>query len=77
MTDPNTTAAINRILLRTAINADPIIGRSKEQILERVSKLRGELHDMGYSVVRTKLLDAIYDHIPAEEMDRLTLEASK
>lgn len=54
-----------------------VIDRSKEQKLEHISKMRGELHDLGYSVVKTKWLDAIYSHITPHEMDRLTKEATK
>lgn len=54
-----------------------VIDRSKEQKLERISKLRGELSDLGYSVVTTKWLDTIYNHIAPDDMDRLTQEARK
>jgi hypothetical protein len=54
-----------------------VIDRSKEQKLERLSKLRGELHDLGYSVVTTKWLDTIYKNTAPEDMERWTWEASK
>lgn len=54
-----------------------VIDRSKEQKLERISKLRGELHDLGYSVVTTEWLDAVFNHMTAEDMDRVTREARK
>jgi hypothetical protein len=59
MTNPDTTAAINRILLRTAINADPICDRSEDQKLLRIAKLRAELLERGYSVVSTEWLKAV------------------
>lgn len=52
MTDPNATATINRLLLRTAINADPICDRSEAQKLIRVARLRAELAELGYRVER-------------------------
>ena len=58
MTDPNTTAVINRILLRTAINADPICDRSEAQKLIRVARLRAELFELGYRVERITKEDA-------------------
>lgn len=56
MNNPDTTAAVNRILLRTAIKAEPIVERSAEQKAIRVDRMRAELHELGYSVVTTEWL---------------------
>ena len=52
MNNPNTIAAINRILLQTAITADPVVERSKAQKLIRLAKLKAELFELGYIVER-------------------------
>lgn len=59
MTDPNTTATINRILLRTAIKAEPIVERSAAQKAIRIAKMRAELVELGYSIVTTEWLNAV------------------
>jgi hypothetical protein len=77
MTDPNTTGSINRILLRTAINAEPIVDRSANQKLVHISKLRAELHDLGYSIVTTEWLNAVFSEMPVENLERVAREAAK
>lgn len=60
----NTTAEINRILLRTATRADPIVERSVAQKELRIEKMRAELVDLGMSVVSTEWLNAVISEQP-------------
>lgn len=46
---------------------DPVIERSPHQKKARLLKLRGELLEMGYSVVRTEWLQAQLDKAPSME----------
>lgn len=62
---PNTTAEINRILLQTAIKADPVVERSVVQNEMRLAKMRAELVELGYSVVTTEWLNAVLGGVAA------------
>lgn len=55
----------------------PIIDRSSEQKLVHIAKLRAELFDLGYSLVTTEWLHAVFDHMTTEDIDRVTREARK
>lgn len=54
-----------------------IIDRSKEQKLVHIAKLRAELFDLGYSLVTTEWLHAVFDQMTVEQMERVTREAAK
>jgi hypothetical protein len=68
MTNPDTTAAVNRILLRTATNAEPIVDRNEAQKAVRIGKMRAELIELGYSVVTTAWLNSAFDKITAAKI---------
>lgn len=77
MTDPNTTGTINRILLRTAINAEPIVDRSAAQKAIRIAKMRAELVELGYSVVTTEWLNGIFDEMTAANLKQIAREKAE
>jgi len=54
-----------------------IIDRSANQKLVHIAKLRAELHDLGYSIVTTEWLNAVFSQVPAEQFERVTREAAK
>jgi hypothetical protein len=77
MTDPNTTAAVNRILLRTATKAEPVVERSVEQKAARIAKMRAELIELGYSVVTTEWLNGIFAEMTAAQTKRIAREKAE
>jgi len=54
-----------------------IIDRSANQKLVHIAKLRAELFDLGYSLVTTEWLHAVFDQMTVEQMERVTREAAK
>jgi hypothetical protein len=54
-----------------------VVDRNKDQKLIHIAKLRAELHDLGYSIVTTEWLNAVFNHMTAEDMDKVTREARK
>lgn len=77
MTNPNTTAALNRILLQTAIKAEPVVERSAAQKAIRIAKMRAELVELGYSVVTTEWLNGIFDEMTAANLKRIAREKAE
>lgn len=64
------TAELNAVLQR-------VVDRNEQQKLVHIAKLRAELFDLGYSLVTTEWLNAVFDHMTVEDMDRVTREAGK
>lgn len=77
MTDPDTTAAINRLLLRTAINAEPIVERSVAQKAMRIAKMRAELDQLGYSIISTEWLNGVFKDAAAANIERIAREKAE
>jgi hypothetical protein len=57
--------------------SETMINRSSDQKLVHIAKLRAELFDLGYSLVTTEWLHAVFDHMTPEDIARVTREARK
>ena len=64
------TKELNAVLQR-------VVDRSENQKLVHIAKLRAELFDLGYSLVTTEWLHAVFDQMTVEQMERVTREAAK
>jgi len=54
-----------------------VVDRSENQKLVHIARLRAELHDLGYSIVTTEWLNAVFSQVPADQFERVAREAAK
>jgi hypothetical protein len=49
-----------------------VVDRSENQKLVHIAKLRAELHGLGYSIVTTEWLHAVFSRMTVEDMELIT-----
>jgi hypothetical protein len=54
-----------------------VVDRNEAQKQERIARMRAELVDLGYSIVTTEWLNAVFANMKPHEIDRVTGGARK
>jgi hypothetical protein len=54
-----------------------VVDRNASQKLVHIARLRAELHDLGYSIVTTEWLNAVFSEMPVENLERVAREVTE